>query len=303
MNNTPSRRKFLKVTGTGTLGAALGNPLCSRASCATQLNSLESRQASAGLPTLQMGKHKISRLIVGGNPFSSIAHSEPLVYSSRLFKQYFTHEKVAAILSMCLQHGINTFLGRIDENVLGFLKLHEKTSGHRIPWLAQTSAKPQQGATKEDLEKNITIAADNGAVGCYVQGESADYFVAQKNLRELAGHVSLIRRLGMLAGIGAHQNETIEEIQKADITADFYMKTFNRLGYYAVNPDQTPGLMAQSKVPWVAFKILAAGRIEPEEGFRHALQAGAHFLCVGMFDFQVEDNARLAKKLMAELTT
>jgi hypothetical protein len=239
--------------------------------------------------------------MIGGNPFSFIPHAEPLLYSSRLFKQYFTHEKVVEILSLGVRCGINTFLGRIDENVLGFLKLYEKTSGSRIPWVAQTSAKPQQGATKKDIEKNIRVAADNGAIGCYIQGVSADYFVAQGNLQELADQVTLIRHLGMLAGIGAHQNETIEQTAKAGILPDFYMKTFNRLGYYATNPDRTPEIMARAKVPWIAFKVLAAGRIQPEEGFRFALQAGAHCLCVGMFDFQVEDNTHLVRKLISEL--
>jgi len=301
MNSFSSRREFLKVAGQGALGAALVH---SRGSATSMLAS-ESQQAhpetAAGLPTLQLGDHRISRLIVGGNPFSFIAHAEPLVYSSRLFKQYFTHQKVVEILSLCTRNGINTFLGRIDENVLGFLKLYEKTNGSRVPWIAQTSAKPQQGATKDDLERNIGVAADNGAIGCYIQGQSADYFVTQGNLNELASHVALIRRLGMLVGIGAHQNETIEQAEKTGLAPDFYMKTFNQLGYYATSPNRTAEIMARTKVPWIAFKILAAGRIEPEEGFRFALQAGAHFLCVGMFDFQVEDNARLARNLMSGL--
>jgi hypothetical protein len=300
MKNGPSRRRFLKAASTGILGTVLVQPSRSLGSPLTRESHQASSPVLAELPTVQLGKHRISRLIIGGNPFSFIPHAEPLIYSSRLFKQYFTHEKVVEILSLGVRYGINTFLGRIDENVLGFLKLYEKTNGSRIPWVAQTSAKPQQGATKKDVEKNIGVAADNGAIGCYIQGVSADYFVAQGNLRELADHVALIRRSGMLVGIGAHQNETIEQVAKAGILPDFFMKTLNRLGFYAANPDRTPELMARTKVPWIAFKILAAGRIEPEEGFRYALQAGAHCLCVGMFDFQVEDNARLARKLMSE---
>lgn len=298
MNNAFSRREFLRVSGKGMLSATLVETVASKCSTLASVNHQANPNAESGLPTFQLGKHKISRLIVGGNPFSFIAHAEPLVYSGKLFKQYFTHEKVSEILSQCTRNGINTFLGRIDENVLGFLKLYETTHGSRIPWIAQTSAKPQQGATKSDVEKNIGVAADNGAIGCYIQGQSADYFVAQGNLKELAGHVALIRRLGMLVGIGAHENETIEQVEKAGLAPDFYMKTFNRLGYYDTNPHRTGEIMAGTKTPWIAFKILAAGRIEPEDGFRFALQAGAHLLCVGMFDFQVEDNVRLARKLM-----
>ena len=260
-----SRRCFLKAVGTGTLGSVLSHKSLAQPSASTSAMSLSVDTASK-MPTVQLGKHRISRLIVGGNPFSFISHAEPLLYSPRLFKQYFTHEKVVETLSIGMHHGINTFSGRIDDNVLGFLKLYEKTNGTRIPWFAQTSAKPQLGATKQEVEKNIGVAADNGAIGCYIQGESADYLVAQGKLRDLADHVELIRRLGMVAGIGAHQNETIEQVEKTGIVPDFFMKTYNRLGYYAVKPERTSQLMARTKVPWIAFKILAAGRLEPEEG-------------------------------------
>jgi len=52
--------------------------------------------------------------------------------------------------------------------------------------------------------------------------------------------------------------------------------------------------------PWIAFKILAAGAIRPDSGFRYALQNGADFICVGMFDFQVEANARLVTNLVPQ---
>ena len=51
--------------------------------------------------------------------------------------------------------------------------------------------------------------------------------------------------------------------------------------------------------PWVAFKVLGAGAVTPAHGFRMALEGGADFLTVGMFDFQVRENAALMKKLFA----
>ena len=50
----------------------------------------------------------------------------------------------------------------------------------------------------------------------------------------------------------------------------------------------------ENTTPWIAYKILAAGAIKPEEGFRHAFESGAGFAYVGMFDFQVIDNANIA---------
>ena len=39
---------------------------------------------------------------------------------------------------------------------------------------------------------------------------------------------------------------------------------------------------------------LAAGSIEPKDGFKYAFDNGADFICVGMYDFQVVDDANMA---------
>ena len=200
------RRTFIK--GAVAVSAGLGAGM--NISCFKTENTIKRIVGKADFPTKQIGKHKISRLVVGGNPFSFFAHSEPLIYPNRLFKHYFTHEKTVETLSICVRNGINTFLGRIDDNVLGFLNLYEKRTGERIQWIAQTSEKPDRGASKKDIEDNIKLAADNGAIGCYVQGASADYFVAEGNLRDLEDHISLMKSLGMLGGMGAHLNKTVE---------------------------------------------------------------------------------------------
>jgi NAD(P)H-dependent flavin oxidoreductase YrpB (nitropropane dioxygenase family) len=55
--------------------------------------------------------------------------------------------------------------------------------------------------------------------------------------------------------------------------------------------------MKTVKVPWIAFKVLAAGAIHPKKGFDYAFNNGADFLCVGMFDFQVKEDANIATKM------
>ena len=44
--------------------------------------------------------------------------------------------------------------------------------------------------------------------------------------------------------------------------------------------------------------VLGAGAIHPKEGFKYALENGADFLCVGMFDFQVEQDVAIAHRIL-----
>ena len=46
--------------------------------------------------------------------------------------------------------------------------------------------------------------------------------------------------------------------------------------------------------PWIAFKTMAAGAIPPRLAFAFAYRQGADFIVAGMFDFQLEQDAKLA---------
>jgi hypothetical protein len=48
---------------------------------------------------------------------------------------------------------------------------------------------------------------------------------------------------------------------------------------------------------------MAAGAIPPSSGFDYAYRSGADFLLAGMFDFEIEEDAGIAKKLIAKNAT
>jgi hypothetical protein len=60
------------------------------------------------------------------------------------------------------------------------------------------------------------------------------------------------------------------------------------------NPEETAAFMESVQRPWVAFKVMAAGAINPNMAFPHAYRNGADFLIAGMFDFQVEADVKIA---------
>ena len=57
-------------------------------------------------------------------------------------------------------------------------------------------------------------------------------------------------------------------------------------------------LMRTIQTPWIAFKVLGAGRMQPKDGFDLAFQNGADFINVGMYDFQVTENIELVRQVV-----
>jgi hypothetical protein len=64
--------------------------------------------------------------------------------------------------------------------------------------------------------------------------------------------------------------------------------------------DEVEEFFKTVKVPWIAYKVLAAGAIVPEDGFKFAFERGADFICVGMFDFQIIHNANIVYSMLNE---
>ena len=63
-------------------------------------------------------------------------------------------------------------------------------------------------------------------------------------------------------------------------------------------PEQTVEVFSKVKVPLIGFKVLAAGAIQPEDGFRYAFESGAEFICVGMLDYQIVEDVNLVTEIL-----
>ena len=296
-----NRRQFFKTSLVGSASAALA-----------------SGKASGGpavdFPTGRIGNVNISRLIIGGNQFSGWSHSRDLPYLRQLFTAYSSDEKIMDTLELCEELGINTMLCGGSRH----LKKFWKERGGQIQWIAQIHPKTT------DVTTNIKQAIDNGAVAAYVQGGIGDSFVKGGRVDLLGKAVDFIRQNGLIAGIGGHSIEVPIAVEKAGIKPDFYMKTLHHGNYWSatpkeqrvdfnvdsgslldhdniwsISPERTIEFMKTVNKPWIAFKVLAAGAIHPRDGFRYAFENGADFVCAGMFDFQLRENALIAKDILA----
>ena len=270
------------------------------------------------MPTGKIGNVTISRLIIGGNQISGWSHSRDLTYLRELFKAYATEAKIMDTLQLAEENGVNAIITSSS----GYLSKYWKERGGQIQWIAQVHPKTN------DVTSDIKRAIDAGAVGAYVQGGVGDSFVKGGRVDLLGKAVEFIKNNRVLAGIGAHSLEVPKAVEKAGIQPDFYMKTLHHDHYWSatpkeqrvefnvdsngpddhdnmwsITPEKDVEFMRTVARPWIAFKVLAAGAIHPRDGFKFAFDNGADFVCVGMFDFQVRENAVIAKDAVAAART
>jgi hypothetical protein len=322
MSSQLDRREFLKKSLAGSAAGVAALSLEEQ----TLLAQLRQKPAppepmgSTGtLPTGKIGKLTVTRLIVGGNLTSGNAHSRDLVYVSSLLRQYFTDEKVFETWRLCEECGINTAVLRLDDHVIGLLTRYWNERGGKLQWIVQI--KP---ATRdlETFKTDIRRAVDNGAVGAYVQGNVSDTLVKDGQVDLLARVLQCIKDTGIVAGIGAHALEVPVACEKAGLKPDFYLKTLHSPNYWSFNPrgeqwepfhvggkkdtenvwctqpQETIEFMRNVTIPWIAFKVLAAGAIPPQAAFQYAYENGADFICAGMFDFQVREDTIIARRIL-----
>lgn len=302
------RRDFLRQSAAG-MGLAVS---FEEMALLAQANAAESAPPAASpgaaIPKARVGKVEISRLICGGNLISGYAHSRDLIYVSPLLKHYFTDEKIFETFQLCETHGVNTAMLKLDEDTMRLLNDYWHVEGGKIQWIAQIT-------NPADLTGEIQRSLDNGAVGVFTTGQMGDELVRAGKIDQLAMAVETIKKGGGIAGVSCHEINVVIECEKQGIKPDFYMKTFHSHGYWSAKPaerydsvfDETPEktieVMAGVEAPWVAFKVLGAGAIGPREGFDYAVKNGADFLCVGMFDFQVQEDVQTAHEIFTKNQT
>ena len=254
-----------------------------------------------------------SRLILGGNLLSGWAHSRDLIYVSQLVRAYHQKDKIFTTLLMAEKCGVNTLLTNpvlsqlINEywdQGIGKIQFISDCAG-----LQYDDQGPHAMPVQEYMDK-IQQAIDRGACACYIQGETADYYMSRGQVDVIEEAIKLIQDNNIIYGIGAHRIETIKASVDAGFNPDFWMKTLHHHKYwsashpewhdnkYCFNPEETIAYMESLPQPWIAFKVMAAGAIKPEDGFKYAFENGADFVCAGMYDFQMVKDVNIACNIL-----
>ena len=281
---------------------------------AKTLNIASLKELKGQIP---MGKIKgtpFSKLILGGNLLSGWAHSRDLIYVSQLVKAYHQKEKIFATLLLAEKCGINTLL--TNPILCALIDEYWKRGIGKIQFISDCAGLnyDDKGASPmpiNDYMDKVKKAIDTGAVACYIQGETADYYMENGKPEVIGKVMDYVRSNGLLVGIGAHKIETVKACVDYGFQTDFWMKTMHHHNYWSANnpewhdnkfdfsPEETIRYINELKEPVIGFKVMAAGAILPKDGFRYAFENGADFVCAGMYDFQMVEDVNIACEILS----
>jgi hypothetical protein len=273
----------------------------------------------ARLPTIKLGPHEVTRLIIGGNPIYGYSHFNRIL--SQYQSAWHTPERVLELLRHAESEGLNTWQNSYAERTLSDLDRY-RAEGGAMHWLCL--GKPDWDQHPEAVED----AAKHKPIGIAPHGALGERLHRQNKLTALTDLLKRIRDTGVLVGLSAHDPRLIELAAEKGWDVDYYMCCL----YYLTRPreefqkllggelplgeiylDSDPprmfrAIQAVSK-PCLAYKVLAAGRrIENSAQIRQGFQTAFDHIkstdavVVGMyqqFSDQVGENAAMVREICA----
>jgi hypothetical protein len=304
----PGRRSFLKQAAVAASSAAVSS------------TAKAAESSPSPLPTIKLGTHSVTRLILGGNPIYGYSHFNKLL--SQHQTDWHTPERVAELLKRTEQAGINTWQNSYAERTLQDLERYRE-SGGKMHWLCLG-----KGDWDQHPER-IDDAARRKPIGIAPHGGLVERLHRQDKLHVLTTLLKRIRDKGALVGLSVHNPAVIELAEEKNWDVDYYMcclyylsrprSEFQKLLgkdlplgeiYLPTDPPRMYKVVRATRKPCLVLKVLAAGRrignpSEVRACFATALEniKATDAMIVGMyqqFGDQVGFNANVVRELCAK---
>ena len=271
------------------------------------------------LPTVALGDLRLTRLIIGGNPFCGMAHFSGDLGAEML--DYFTMEQLKRVLFECERQGINAMVMRGDAFIRRLVREYRRDGGG-LQWIVQTAS---EFADQPGHVRSLASAA----AAIYHHGTRTDNHWIARNMEPVRELLAVMRDTGRPIGLATHIPEVIQHAEERGWDLDFYMAsaycvarkyrqsalvsgvdTSDSEIYDDADRERMLDTVAACSKPCLVFKILGASRKceNPEmvrETFRHifARIKPSDAVVVGMFPKhrnQVAENAAIVREMTAE---
>jgi hypothetical protein len=191
-----ARRQFLSRISAAVAGAGLASD---------KLFSAETQPPPiTPLPTIALGKYRVSRLVAGWNPIGGYSYLGP--HTDHHMKEYFTTRQTVEFLLDCERAGINTHQFSPADNTAEVLR-QVRQRGSKMQFLCLHAGRE---GVKGTVEATRPIAMVH-------HGGATDSLFSEGKSGQVHDYVKAAHDQGVLAGVSAHNPDCIKRIAADDL--------------------------------------------------------------------------------------
>jgi len=264
------------------------------------------RKDGMTLPITDFCGCKVTRLILGGNPFGGFSHQTEQRDEEML--AYYTRDRILETWKHAEAAGINTMITNNETpHVIDAVKEYID-SGGALQWIAQVACR--KSLTMFDA---IDDVVNIGCCALYFHGAYVDECYRTRDEDTLRSWVEHARPAGIPIGVAGHAPEAHLWVDSLGIT-DFHAVCFFNCGslhdgkghrFKLGDTPQAIECIRRIRKPCIAYKIMGAGRIDPRMAFEHAF-AGikpSDVVNVGMYrgdgEDMVEEDVAMVREILS----
>ena len=259
------------------------------------------------LPLVDFCGRKVTRLILGANPFGGFSHQTKQRDEDML--EYYTKDRILETWRRAEAAGINTMItNNKTEHVVQAVKEY-LSAGGSLQWIAQLACRGH-----DNMFEAIDEAVNIGCCALYFHGAYVDEFYLSKDEETIRSWCDHARSAGIPVGVAGHAPEAHLWVDSLNITDFHAVCLFNcgslhdGKGHKFKLSDIAPAVECIRRIrkPCIAYKIMGAGRIDPRMAFEYAF-AGikpADVVNVGMYrgdkEDMVEENIAIVREILSD---
>ncbi len=219
-------------------------------------------------PHTTVGGVPISRLIAGTNWFLGYSHTSAA--KDRFIREFMTRERVADILTVFLQAGVDAVMGMPVPMLSGAIEDAQYRTGRKMHLILTPTFNIRPGGPPEQEPALVfDRCKELGATFCFPHSSLVDCLVDRLNrtIRGYDGYAELVRERGMIPGLSTHLPESVVIADQTGADVETYIQIYNSAGFLmTVEADWCMRIIQNAKKPVMTIKPLAAGRILPPVG-------------------------------------
>jgi hypothetical protein len=207
-------------------------------------------------------------MIVGTNWFLGYSHTSAA--KDRFIKTYQTSDRIADILTIFLERGIDTIMGMPEPILREAIQTAQQRTGRQAVLILTPHFNIlPDGPEETEPERVFDRCKELGATFCFPHQCVTDALVDRmhKEIRDIDRYTAMIREREMVPGLSTHMPESIVIADKTAADVETYIQIYNAAGFLMqVEADWVMRIIRNASKPVMTIKPLAAGRLLPIVG-------------------------------------